>query len=447
MTPHTRFDDAWGAAQEQARALAAEGRDVVLVRDLLGRASLLVDDTGKPLPDEERASISDAFCRATGPFTGLEPVLPASEMFSPDMFFEAPELISHQEPADGFPGRVRILDRTVVGADWTSAPVPGSSVSAIDRRIALYGFKGGVGRSTATTVLARELADRGRCVLVIDLDLESPGVSALLRDADALPEHGVVDHLVEDAVGNADGLDLVVKSDVLSITGTGEVWLAPAGGRPREGYDFLAKMNRVYTDLPADEPGQDRPFARRLDNAITACEQRVTALSRPPDIVLLDSRAGVHDIAAVAITQLSGLALLFAVDNPATWQGYGMLCKQWADQPERARTVREKLRLVASMLPQQDWEERLARIREKAWETFEVLYDNEDGVDLCAYNPPLEDDNAPHAPIPVFFSSDLVALDPAGDRDWITYSLIMGAYEQFLHRLLSVLPEPYGEET
>lgn len=445
MRPPNRFDDAWTAALEQARdVVTAGGRDVVLVRDLLGRASLLINDETQPVDEEALSPIRESFTQATRPFTGFTPVHMASELFAPEAFFEAPELI--ESPIEG-PGRLRLLERTVVGADWTSAPVPGSSASAIDRRIALYGFKGGVGRSTATTVLARELADRGRCVLVIDLDLESPGVSALLRDADALPEHGVVDHLVEDAVGNADGLDLVVKSDVLSITGTGEVWLAPAGGRPREGYDFLAKMNRVYTDLPADEPGQDRPFARRLDNAITACEQRVTALSRPPDIVLLDSRAGVHDIAAVAITQLSGLALLFAVDNPATWQGYGMLCKQWADQPERARTVREKLRLVASMLPQQDWEERLARIREKAWETFEVLYDNEDGVDLCAYNPPLEDDNAPHAPIPVFFSSDLVALDPAGDRDWITYSLIMGAYEQFLHRLLSVLPEPYGEET
>jgi len=291
-------------------------------------------------------------------------------------------------------------------------------------------------------VLARHLADEGRCVLVVDLDLESPGVSSLLQDPEQLPEHGVVDHLVESAVGAADGLDLVVRSSVLPTKSNGEVWLAPAGGRPRDGYDFLAKLNRIYSDLPPAEPdGEPRPFARRLDDTITACEKRVTELARQPDVVLLDSRAGVHDIAAVTLTQLSGLALLFAVDNPATWYGYEMLFRQWRDHPERVETLRERLRLVAAMLPQSGWEERLELMREHAQEKFEeYLYDDEEGVDHDAFNPSSQDQDAPHAPIPIFFSSDLVALDPARNRDWIDLDVIQSAYTQFLDRVGHSLP-------
>jgi hypothetical protein len=39
-------------------------------------------------------------------------------------------------------------------------------------------------------------------------------------------------------------------------------------------------------------------------------------------VVLLDSRAGIHDIAAIVITQLADLSLLFALDSSQTWNGY-----------------------------------------------------------------------------------------------------------------------------
>lgn len=41
-----------------------------------------------------------------------------------------------------------------------------------------------------------------------------------------------------------------------------------------------------------------------------------------PDIVLIDSRAGLHDLAAISIAALADLALLFATDSEQHWQGY-----------------------------------------------------------------------------------------------------------------------------
>ncbi|MCP9962042.1 hypothetical protein LUX05_12840 [Streptomyces somaliensis] len=76
-----------------------------------------------------------------------------------------------------------------------------------------------MGRTTATAVLARRLADEGRIVLVVDLDLESPGVGPLLLAGGTPCTHGVVDHLVESALGNADGLEIVARSGYAPATG------------------------------------------------------------------------------------------------------------------------------------------------------------------------------------------------------------------------------------
>jgi cellulose biosynthesis protein BcsQ len=46
---------------------------------------------------------------------------------------------------------------------------------------AFYSFKGGVGRSMAVLNLAYALAAKGRHVLVLDMDLEAPGLSGFLH--------------------------------------------------------------------------------------------------------------------------------------------------------------------------------------------------------------------------------------------------------------------------
>jgi hypothetical protein len=312
--------------------------------------------------------------------------------------------------------------------------------------VALYGFKGGVGRSTATFILARHLARQGKSVLVVDLDLESPGVTSLLHSDLQYADHGIVDHLVESAVGNQADLDLVVRSDSIGeLDGNGEVWLASAGGRPRDDYSYLDKLNRVYFDLPATQGGEPVTFGRRLADAIAACEAQVATRSRPSDIVLLDSRAGIHDVAAVAITQLSSLALLFATDNPQTWQGYRALFDQWRarlDAESRDR-IRNRVKMVAAMVPSSQADAYLRSFADNAQECFAAtLYDNEVGdVALDAFNFAPDDPSAPHYPLPIAHSSDLVGLDPSRDRSWAATELVAAAYRDFLDGVSAMLEE------
>jgi hypothetical protein len=425
-----RFHQAWSGARELALAISDKGTDVVLVRDMLGRVSLILDNK---IPDASSASLAEQLGSIAGAFIAPTPVRLAHELFDRDSILNSNDLIIERERAHGH-GRLAILERGVVGADWTR---PSEEPSA--RRITLYGFKGGVGRSTATFMLAKHLAGEGKSVLVVDLDLESPGLGALAQRDEDLPEYGVVDHLVEAAVGNADGLDLVSRSLLITGGGNGEVWLAPAAGQLRAGY--LAKLNRIYSDLPAGPSARRRSFGDRLDAAIAACEAQVETRSRKPDVVLLDSRAGIHDIAAVALSQLGGLNLLFAADNPQTWSGYRALFEQWQTS-KKPRELGERLQMVSSMTPDKGGDAYLASFRDHAQECLaDTLYEDVEDGQLDAFTFGVDDINAPHSPLPISFNSDLVGLDPIRQPDWHAQPLVRAAFEIFLGRASELIIE------
>jgi len=442
--PSVRFDEARQHAFAVARTVAGQGFDVVLVRDVIGRFSLIVDDAGK----EGAGSLVGSWEAETdrlGPYRSDRPVLLASQMFSADALLNSPRTVADLEGPTSA-GSVRFLDNTVVGEDWARVTTPehGPAGPRV-HRTALYGFKGGVGRTTATAVLARHLADWGHAVLVVDLDLESPGAGPLLAGRN-LPRHGIVDQLVEDAVGNALGLEIVTRTAYVPRDRYGELWVAPARGHGTDGvpYAYVDKLNRVYADTP------DAPFADRLERAVRACEDAVERdgdTGRRPDVVLLDSRAGIHDIAAVTISRLADLALLFGADNTQTWQGYADLFAAWRSSG-KAREIREKLRMVASMVPDSvhfPMESYLASFRAHAFECFSTLYDEVAPEDVrdeadpvtgasadAPFSPSQYDDWAPHSPIPILFDQGLVGMDSVNSPHWQDRAFVQAAYRDFL---------------
>lgn len=225
-----RFDSSRPIAFGIARDVAEEGYDVVLVRDVLGRFTLIVDDDSKGVDAGQYDRWSATLHDRLGPYCGKRRILLKSRMFSADALLRSPRAIDAPDGSTSV-GSVRFLDNTVVGESWTQVSTPSApQLGPRTHRTALYGFKGGVGRTTATSVLARSLADTGKIVLVIDLDLESPGIGPLLLGTGRLCRHGVVDHLVESALGNEEGLEIVARSGY-EPRNRGELWIAPARGR------------------------------------------------------------------------------------------------------------------------------------------------------------------------------------------------------------------------
>jgi Mrp family chromosome partitioning ATPase len=211
-----RIADTWAQTHDE---------EVVVVRDLLGRNALALQ--GEPDPEEVESLRAD-LRKSCQPFVGGEPVLVLAHMFAPDLVTNSP----HRQPAPftlSPSGLVSVIERGTVGSEWLNP-----SDAPLARRVTLYGFKGGVGRSTATFALAQHIANKGKVVLVVDLDLESPGVSTMLSpNLDGLPEHGILDHLVEYGVGNAAGLNLVAKSEAVGdVQPTAKCGSVPQVGRP-----------------------------------------------------------------------------------------------------------------------------------------------------------------------------------------------------------------------
>lgn len=425
-----RFDEAWARAQAWARARLAGCLDrVVLVRDLYGRVRIALDErgdsSGLPSEAESRALAAEFAARLRHFAPQPEGVfLRASQMLAPDGVFASQDALPSE-------GGLRTLERLLVGADWMRAPVEANEPSV--PRLTLHGIKGGVGRTTAAAVFAWRLAQRGKRVLMIDLDLESPGLGSILLERESQPDFGVVDWLVEEAVGQADEplLADMPASSPLATGSAGELWVVPAAGRVREGYSYLPKLGRAYNDTTRRDPAGGvtaRSFVERVAELVAALER-----ARRPDLTILDSRAGLHDIAAMAITRLQATSLLFVVDTPQTWDAYRLLFDAWRAQPERARAVRERLKVVAALTPETHTSAYLDALRARAYDLFQSsLYDEAAADDADAFNFDPTDDEAPHSPLRIHWSRAFQQFDPVRQPDSLTDEQVRAGFGDFV---------------
>ena len=349
------------------------------------------------------------------------------------VLFVVPSLLENaRDTAREIRPGVYLVDRLVTGGDWWT--VRASHAAPGVRRITLFSVKGGVGRSTTAAVLARRLAADGQRVLVIDLDLESPGISSAMLEPGASPAFGVTDWFVEDLVGQGEQV-------VAEMTGApawahdleGEVRVAPAHGR--DPGEYLAKLGRVYVD------GGGSSWGLRLRRLLSELEAR-----HRPTTVVLESRSGLHDIAAATVTDLDAQVLLFATDSDSTWTDYEILFRHWQSHGLAPR-IRERLAIVSALTPQTDAPGYLRGFRERAWDLFRNVYDEvapaDESGDVFSFD--LDDDAAPHCPIAIHWTRGLAAgtsLRSLGLTDPVAQ-----AYAEFLMRFDGFVGIDGGGET
>ena len=209
------------------------------------------------------------------------------------------------------------------------------------------------------------------------------------------PTFGVVDWFVEDLVGQGHHvIDDMIAQPTWHQDLRGDVCIVPAHGA--ESGEYLAKLGRVYLDT-------DIPWTERLKKLLEALRA-----AAKPSIVLLESRSGLHDIAAATVTDVNAQVLLFATDTETTWQDYGTLFRHWRDLG-LARMIRDRLHIVSSLTPDVQTQHYMDRFRERSWSLFQdYLYD-----DLASADEPygfafeLLEEHAPHDPIPIHWTRGL----------------------------------------
>ncbi len=437
---------------------------VGIVRDVYGKLRFAVD-AWRPLAEGEEAegprnsaapddiypaaalALLSAVAANLRPYGSASCVLLRDDFSNPASLFQHPDWYqtlvnvpaSTTEDGSEVPAReimVRLLDRQVIGQDWLRTRR--FNEHGHPPRVVFYGLKGGVGRSTALAMLAYRLAREDKHVLLIDFDLESPGLSGLLLPQDRVATYGLVDWFVEDAVGQGDDVlkDMVSRSPLSDQT-PGSIRVAAAMGQGETAY--LSKLARAYVDTPS--PTGPKTFADRMLRITQRLEQQ-----EQPDIVLIDSRAGLHDVAAVAISSLASVALLFATDAQQNWQGYRQLFNHWHQRPEVLRQVRNRIVMVQALFPENDQVERASRFVQNAWDVFsELIYDAlepDAEMPADAFSFDLHNEDGPHFPMRVRWNARFQEFDPlqgrsAGGVDDTDIDLAFGS---FVQEVINALP-------
>lgn len=354
---------------------------------------------------------------------------------------------------------IRLLDRRIVGADWLHPNLP---LAPPPPRFVFASLKGGVGRSTALSVTAAQLARLGKRVLAVDLDLEAPGLGAMLLTEDLLPEFGMLDVLVENGMGGLDdegryvGLDEGFYADLVAPSALapqgGKIDVIPAIGKSclRNPADVLAKIARAYVE----DLRPDGSLATLLDQI----REVIDHFAEPSryDVILIDARAGLHESSAAAFLGIGAEIFLFGLDEPQTFQGFKFLFAHLArlQQGEQPYEWAERLTVVQGKAPvdTEEREEFTSRIKELLQEVALMK-----GPGTCpspriaepgelAWDDSLDDADvlpgewALPEPLAVLGDARFEHFNPTRRRDLLSEALYRQTFGELLERIESSLP-------
>lgn len=414
--------------------LATTCKELIVNRDLNGRVRLIfsTEFEEKLQADAElNASFQDLLAKVA---SGLYPHAWSVDqlvLFEPNLEALTQEVPSFLLEVDCENISVRVIDRLATSASWDEI----AEENPKPPRVVFFSIKGGVGRSSALAATAWHLAEQGKRILVLDLDLESPGLSTAILPKEKQPAYGITDWLVEDLVDNGDAVlaNMIATSD---LSRDGQIYVVPSHGA--ECGDYVAKLGRVW--MPKiNDLGEQEPWANRLKRLLEVLEDKLK-----PDVVLIDSRSGIDDIASSSITHLGAkLILLFAIEGSQSWSGYKIIFDYW-QRRGLIEGIRERLQVVAALVAEQNKVDYLKTLQDSAYNLFAATqYDAVPAgaalsQDYWHFEP--SDMSAPHYPWSVNWHSSftglntlhgrLVAIDTAAVQA-IFGELVQGV-EQFL---------------
>lgn len=159
-----------------------------------------------------------------------------------------------------------------------------------------YSFKGGVGRTMALVNTACELAKRGKKVLIVDFDLEAPGITSFDIFRDAKNKKGISDFVAAyiETLISPNAESFITKC---SVPATGhssgyDIHVMPAGIHDEK---YGERLNRInWNDLYRNKSGY-----LLFEDLKAQWKSKFNF-----DYVLIDSRTGHTDVSGICTRQL-----------------------------------------------------------------------------------------------------------------------------------------------
>jgi MinD-like ATPase involved in chromosome partitioning or flagellar assembly len=224
--------------------------------------------------------------------------------------------------------------------------------------ITFYSFKGGVGRTLALVNVAAELARMGRKVLLVDFDLEAPGLETFERLRPPQPHLGLVEYVTEYMYSkrSPDVRDYIYSPVIKEVTKKGgQLWVMPAGRRDANYQYALTRLNwkKLYDD--------DEGFLF-FEDTKAQWEQEYK-----PDYVLIDSRTGHTDVKGICTRQLPDVVVVLFFPNEQNLVGLRAVCQEIRAEREQGLEKTIGLHFVMSNVPDLDDEDKVLRRRLQAF--------------------------------------------------------------------------------
>jgi hypothetical protein len=384
------FDRARQQATDVLKKIVAEQPSIqrsVLIDDIFGKIRAIVWLTA----DSEKISndLSRQLSEAAGEFWAGDLWVPSGVNDPQNTLYEAA-----WTEGTRISEKLRRADRLRSKAFWINPPQDPVWENPEPPVILFYSFKGGVGRTTALASFAIQKARAGDRIVVVDLDVEAPGIGTLLDAGEGIAgaQWGVVDYLIESPVLSKvpDLRDYYHACAREPVTGVGEILVFPAGTLNE---DFLTKLSRV--DLEPASPPRRHPLVSLLDQI---------RVELNPTWILLDSRSGLSEASGFVSSGLAHLHVLFGTSSEQSWLGLRVVLHQLgAEQIRRDRPQLDCI-LVHALVPPQPLRESVEKeFRSRAEDEFRDNYfasdPSEPDMDGPWYVRDMTDDDAPHVPV------------------------------------------------
>lgn len=188
--------------------------------------------------------------------------------------------------------------------------------------------------------VAAELAKKGRRILMVDFDLEAPGLS----DFELIPPHnktpGLVEFITEYISTNSvPSIEKFVYQSTKYSETADRLWVMPAGCQNGDYQSLFSSIN--WQDLYANRNGY------LLMEDLRAQWSSLLA----PDYVFIDSRTGYTDIAGICTRQLPDAVCLIFSPNKQNLTGLTRITAEIKAQIGEPGLRQPKLHFVASNIP------------------------------------------------------------------------------------------------
>jgi cellulose biosynthesis protein BcsQ len=440
-----RMTDAWAASDKITLMLAERSPHATItsVRDIYGRCSFTIENVS----GDELTAIETEVLASEEIRTYLGPI--GVQSLQPDTSLTR-AIHAARKPLGALPNAF-VVERLLTNESWIRDS--DKNPEQWPPVVAFYSFKGGVGRSVTAATTALTLAREGLRVIVLDLDLEAPGIEGYFFNPDDPSRKvraGVVDYLLESAAlgerYRPDINDFVLPyADPAVASSGGSLLIVPAG---RLDGTYMERLGRVNLADIGRKRGPDNPIRALIEGVLAF---------RTADVVVVDCRTGFTDLGGITLNGLSTLDVLVfrggEADRrylPVVLENIHRLREKTDATPQAAEQLARSLLVVYTMVerpPKSDEAERyVAELRrftgEAMWKhVFERF--SKGGYaypDDKAQDSPLE--SVPHDVVLIPYLKDFFMVGSVVDMLRLASERPEQPYEALVRRIMDVKLAP-----